>query len=47
MRDVDEVASAYKKTVSGLDAIEKMEDLTQELINISEGQPGGLTTEDF
>ena len=34
VRDVDEVASAYKKTVSGLDAIEKMEDLTQELINI-------------
>ena len=47
VRDVDEVASAYKKTVSGLDAIEKMEDLTQELINISEGQPGGLTTVRF
>ena len=47
VRDVDEVASAYKKTVSGLDAIGKMEDLTQELINISEGQPGGLTTVRF
>jgi len=47
VRDVDEVASAYKKTVSGIDAIEKMEDLTQELMNISEGQPGGLTTVRF
>ena len=47
VRDVDEVASAYKKTVSGLDAIEKMEDLTQELIDISTDQPGGLTTVRF
>ncbi len=47
VRDVDEVASAYKKTVSGIDAREKMEDLTQELMNISEGQPGGLTTVRF
>ena len=47
VRDVDEVASAYKKTVSGIDAIEKMEDLTQELMNISGGQPGGLTTVRF
>ena len=46
-RDADEIATAYNKTVSGLDTINKMEDLTQELINISQDATGGLTTVRF
>lgn len=45
--DADEIGTAYSKTISGLNTINEMEQLTNELIDLSRETPVGMTGRRF
>lgn len=45
--DADEIGTAYSKTISGLNTINEMEQLTNELIDLSRETPAGMTGRRF
>jgi hypothetical protein len=45
--DADEIGTAYSKTISGLNTINEMEQLTNELIDLSRETPAGITGKRF
>lgn len=45
--DADEIGTAYSKTISGLNTINEMEQLTNELIYLSRETPAGMTGRRF